>query len=80
VATTTDQNKIRHLLANIGGRGRDKDRKPLTKEALDADLDAVSSFFISWSVAFYPHFTINWILGACYNCQRVRQQHPVIIK
>ncbi|CAK9876021.1 unnamed protein product [Sphagnum jensenii] len=23
-----------------GGRGRDKDRKPLTKEALDADLDA----------------------------------------
>ncbi len=64
----------------VGGRGRDKDRKPLTKEALDADLDAVSSFFISWSVAFYPHFTINWILGACYNSWRVRQQHPVIIK
>lgn len=49
--------------AVAGARGRDKGREPLTKEALDADLDAVS-FLLFLGVFLSAYFNIKWILGA----------------
>jgi hypothetical protein len=49
-----------------GARGRDKGCEPLTKEALDADLDAVS-FLLFLGVFLSAYFNIKWILGAFNN-------------